>query len=965
MADQQPLEGSSLSDVSGGSSLSALELNIKTLDSRIFSFQADKNMAVSSFKEKIASQIGVPIGQQRLIFRGKVLKDDHALSEYNVENGDTLHLVERQPQPSPGSVTEEAVASNDNRGSSLLYCSYIFMLYNVFLGYCQMLFKNFYRFVLVSGQEHPTGGPRNRIGQITHSVVLGTLNVGEPGSGEAGVPDLSRVIGAVLNSIGIGNLAGGIQPGMQASYGNETEGSQVNAGSQSQAGNQSVPMQSPGQSAPHAMQIPLGTAINIPSLNMPIPDSLNTLSEFMSRMEQAFTQNGYQPNQSPNVSSDPPTAELPSNSRGPPTPAALSIVLQHAQRLLSGPTISALSHIAGRLDQEGGSTDTTVRGQIQSESVQLGIAMQHLGALLLELGRTILTLHMGQSPAEYFLNSGPAVYISPSGPNPIMVQPFPLQSSSLFGGPAGFPSNPVAPGPVGIGSVPRNVNIHIHTGASLAPIVSNLRSRAPNGEGMQGEHVNGMTSGDSGQSQVLSGRNFIATSRPSVVSVSGAVGGGVSQAPDSGSFNNVIAEINSELRRFVANAGNENHAPSGQSEDSTGGEQSAGSGTRNDDTGSQQLNSSSNGDEETSTSSVPSTIGNQKTEPQCRQPCNTEDMGGVVNLKSEPSNSFAGGSHNWSNKSDLAIEGSTRSNQGKDISDGSSSGVPIGLGLGGLHPKRRSRLQRAQSKNSDDATASNRIEQSRAVGQQVLQSLASFSTRENVNTPPLGQSQDSQQPPRGVMSSTPMAGQNVEGQDDVASSMSHILQSPALDGLLAGVSQQTGVGSPDMLRNMLQQFTQNPAMRSTVNQLAQQIDSNNLGSMFSGFNRGQGGGIDLSAMMQQMMPIVSQALGGGSSVAQPNPPLESGMFHSRSGSDMSPSEEDSKQTELRQVVQRLETQNSAGEIFRSVVESAVHQYGHGSADLVNELCSEGRLAHEFMQMLSHDISQRLQDETGS
>lgn len=119
----------------------------------------------------------------------------------DVENGDTLHLVERQPQPSPGSVTGEAVASNDNRGSSLLYCSYIFMLYNVFLGYCQMLFKNFYRFVLVSGQEHPTGGPRNRIGQITHSVVLGTLNVGEPGSGEAGVPDLSRVCWVVSLTI--------------------------------------------------------------------------------------------------------------------------------------------------------------------------------------------------------------------------------------------------------------------------------------------------------------------------------------------------------------------------------------------------------------------------------------------------------------------------------------------------------------------------------------------------------------------------------------------------------------------------------------------------------------------------------------------------------------------------------------------------------------------------------------------
>lgn len=86
---------------------------------------------------------------------------------------------------------------------------------------------------------------------------------------------------------------------------------------------------------------------------------------------------------------------------------------------------------------------------MQTESVLIGQAMQHLGALLLELGRTILTLRMGQSPvcpfllllvAKHFLkmlflqslncslqaessvNAGPAVYISPTGPNPIMVQ---------------------------------------------------------------------------------------------------------------------------------------------------------------------------------------------------------------------------------------------------------------------------------------------------------------------------------------------------------------------------------------------------------------------------------------------------------------------------------------------------------------------------------------------------------------
>jgi len=50
------------------------------------------------------------------------------------------------------------------------------------------------------------------------------------------------------------------------------------------------------------------------------------------------------------------------------------------------------------LEQEGGSSDTSVRGQIQAEASQTGMAMQHLGALFLELGRTMLTLRMGQSP---------------------------------------------------------------------------------------------------------------------------------------------------------------------------------------------------------------------------------------------------------------------------------------------------------------------------------------------------------------------------------------------------------------------------------------------------------------------------------------------------------------------------------------------------------------------------------------
>lgn len=74
----------------------------------------------------------------------------------------------------------------------------------------------------------------------------------------------------------------------------------------------------------------------------------------------------------------------------------------------------------------------------------------------------------------------------------------------------------------------------------------------------------------------------------------------------------------------------------------------------------------------------------------------------------------------------------------------------------------------------------------------------------------------------------------------------------------------------DVFRNMLQQFTQSPAMMNAVCQMVQQIDTQDLGSM----GAGQGGGIDLSNMLQKMMPLVPQALGGVSTATQQVPPME-------------------------------------------------------------------------------------------
>ncbi|CAF2069384.1 BnaC01g10170D [Brassica napus] len=72
--------------------------------------------------------------------------------------------------------------------------------------------------------------------------------------------------------------------------------------------------------------------------------------------------------------------------------------------------------------------------------------------------------------------------------------------------------------------------------------------------------------------------------------------------------------------------------------------------------------------------------------------------------------------------------------------------------------------------------------------------------------------------------------------------MSQAMESPVLDGLLGGVSRQAGVDSPNMLRNMLQQFTQNPQIMNTVQQIAQQVDGQEIENMVSGGANSEGGG---------------------------------------------------------------------------------------------------------------------------
>jgi hypothetical protein len=54
-----------------------------------------------------------------------------------------------------------------------------------------------------------------------------------------------------------------------------------------------------------------------------------------------------------------------------------------------------------------------------------------------------------------------------------------------------------------------------------------------------------------------------------------------------------------------------------------------------------------------------------------------------------------------------------------------------------------------------------------------------------------------------VMEGRPPINLSSDGQLDTASVVSQVLHSPVINNLLTGVSEQTGVGSPNVLRNML------------------------------------------------------------------------------------------------------------------------------------------------------------------
>lgn len=70
-------------------------LTVKPLQGKECSVQVTEDEKVSAVKELVSERLNIPANQQRLLYKGKALADEHRLSDYSIGPEAKLNLVVR------------------------------------------------------------------------------------------------------------------------------------------------------------------------------------------------------------------------------------------------------------------------------------------------------------------------------------------------------------------------------------------------------------------------------------------------------------------------------------------------------------------------------------------------------------------------------------------------------------------------------------------------------------------------------------------------------------------------------------------------------------------------------------------------------------------------------------------------------------------------------------------------------
>ncbi|PWA75214.1 ubiquitin family protein [Artemisia annua] len=97
--------------VEGQGGETTINLNIRCSNGNKFSVRSSVGSSVVEFKDLLAQNCDVPANQQRLIYKGRILKDDQTLDSYGLQADHTIHMV-RGSAPSPSTAAPAAGNAN-------------------------------------------------------------------------------------------------------------------------------------------------------------------------------------------------------------------------------------------------------------------------------------------------------------------------------------------------------------------------------------------------------------------------------------------------------------------------------------------------------------------------------------------------------------------------------------------------------------------------------------------------------------------------------------------------------------------------------------------------------------------------------------------------------------------------------------------------------------------------------------
>ncbi|VWU50670.1 ubiquitin domain-containing protein DSK2, putative [Hepatocystis sp. ex Piliocolobus tephrosceles] len=96
-----------------------ISISFKVTRGKEFSISVEPDITVLELKQKCSEHVDIPVESQRIIFKGKILKDKETLTFYNVADGNTMHLVRsaivpKEPEPEKENNNNENASINQN-----------------------------------------------------------------------------------------------------------------------------------------------------------------------------------------------------------------------------------------------------------------------------------------------------------------------------------------------------------------------------------------------------------------------------------------------------------------------------------------------------------------------------------------------------------------------------------------------------------------------------------------------------------------------------------------------------------------------------------------------------------------------------------------------------------------------------------------------------------------------------------